>query len=916
MLVDYEKFEGLLPYASGLFGIYQPLVGWRAERMKRRFESRRRVRDGLISYLFHKIRPDVRIGRIDNRGIEIQQLGIGSGSLPYRASVPAIIDSRIARSVLDSINAQDPALTPETIDWEDFLDTSVLNTELDRIRHELAAPSGMAPQNFAARKRAADRESSVAGILSFLYQEEMFSVLNEMFFPQQHAPHLEPYNAMIALFGAGESEEEDLTGIAMSPIGVIHLYRQYFFEFDSFLGPSVQHVWLSPGATVELVETHSRTVTTERFVEVSSESTQRTEESLTINDEFSDAIKNENSNNTKLGVSASVDGGFGNAAFSAHAAFSASFGYDTNEKKSREQLHKQTRAQSSKLSTEIKRNYKTSLRVVTETTDTSSKRYVLTNDTSELVNYELRRKMRQVGVQLQDVGTQLCWQTYVDEPGRELGIAELVHIAEPADLSLLPVPEAPPKLEALVSELDVVFPYENRTGGDDKDVVYYEGNDKETFTNDQIVWQRDYRADPPQHGYTLDEDIQTTCVHSNTCVVEAKAIDKIGNFRLSLIQVNFDDLAAINIKVKLRWNPPDSAVADKLFQESMATYNQEKSRMAKEAFVKAARERVRLASGIQPRDSTVLREEERIIVYRALIGELLDVGVDLENARIRHIMSEVVSILFDIDKMLYFVAPEWWRPRAHRHAHNQSIGESDGAHEHDKVPVERITEEHVVGWGGVGAKGRESNYYITEDSVPAKLGSSLGWILQLDGDTMRNAFLNAPWVKAILPIRQGREFDALDWLKSAAVEGTEGLDELYQEEVAGEKDAMVTILTGYTWTDSADIARYDGSFTAAMVTIEDALKAYMIKLMVKYNASKTLVVDGDEHYMPTDKLFDYGFDPTDVDGGFRATPSSEDPFEVFDQWVEVLPTDQLVAVQVEYDPVTGRLVEPEPEPEP
>ena len=71
---------------------------------------------------------------------------------------------------------------------------------------------------------------------------------------------------------------------------------------------------------------------------------------------------------------------------------------------------------------------------MTETTDVTSRRYTIRNATPKLVNYELRRKMRQVGVQLQDVGTQLCWQTFVDDPGRELGIAELVHIAQPADL--------------------------------------------------------------------------------------------------------------------------------------------------------------------------------------------------------------------------------------------------------------------------------------------------------------------------------------------------------------------------------------------------------------------------------------------------------------------------------------------------
>ncbi len=46
-----------------------------------------------------------------------------------------------------------------------------------------------------------------------------------------------------------------------------------------------------------------------------------------------------------------------------------------------------------------------------------SRRYVLQTPRDKLVNYELRRKMRRVGVQVQHIGTQLCWQLFVDDPG-------------------------------------------------------------------------------------------------------------------------------------------------------------------------------------------------------------------------------------------------------------------------------------------------------------------------------------------------------------------------------------------------------------------------------------------------------------------------------------------------------------------
>jgi hypothetical protein len=55
---------------------------------------------------------------------------------------------------------------------------------------------------------------------------------------------------------------------------------------------------------------------------------------------------------------------------------------------------------------------------------------------------------------------------------------------------------------------------------------------------------------------------------------------------------------------------------------------------------------------------------------------------------------------------------------------------------------------------------------------------------------------------------------------------------------------------------------------------------------------------------PADRVYEHGFYP--LQGGFRS--KALDDFEVFDQWVEIVPTDQVAAVAVEYDPVTGRQI--------
>ncbi len=54
----------------------------------------------------------------------------------------------------------------------------------------------------------------------------------------------------------------------------------------------------------------------------------------------------------------------------------------------------------------------------------------------------------------------------------------------------------------------------------------------------------------------------------------------------------------------------------------------------------------------------------------------------------------------------------------------------------------------------------------------------------------------------------------------------------------------------------------------------------------------------------TNKVYEHGFYP--LQGGFKVKVN--DDFEIFDQWVEVLPTDQVVAVEVKNDPKTGRQI--------
>jgi len=203
-----------------------------------------------------------------------------------------------------------------------------------------------------------------------------------------------------------------------------------------------------------------------------------------------------------------------------------------------------------------------------------------------------------------------------------------------------------------------------------------------------------------------------------------------------------------------------------------------------------------------------------------------------------------------------------------------------------------------VGWGGVNDAERD-NYYITEESDPAKLGSSLGWLLQLDGDNMRNAFLNAPWVKAVIPIRPGKEKAAINWLKG--VEGMNGItdDVIYHASSPDEKDVNGNPLDGQKMIDVLmDLAEKIRRKHEQGIETDSFPKPDEVSDPELVDEENTVTAT------PIDRVYEHGFFP--LEKSFRANVGVN--YEIFDQWIEILPTDQTIPVEVTYDPKTGRQV--------
>lgn len=900
-ITDLTDYTSVLPYASEMFGVYQPMIGWRSSRIQQR------LRLGLLD----RQRALLRCFTTNFAGLsdasfkadcvaEIKKIDIG-----VLATIRLIKthDSILMQSIAQHLHNETP---PEDEAWKEFVNADFLrkllasdvsrhySTEYQNQCRQLRSGAIVVLNPQTAEKALADNfkqrineESAIAGALRGLFQKKLYQQIQSLFYKAQPTD-LGATNDQIASMLQSDDPfatfdpKRDIKNVSLSPLGIVHLFRQYFFELDTFLGTPTAHIWLSPGSTVELIEVSTRRIYTERNVEQSTETTQKTESSTTDRDELSEAVKQDNKSDLKLGASLTVNQSWGTG----NATATGTLNMDTTQDTARETTHKRMREQAQKLSSEIKQSYKSSFRTVTENTDVSSKRYTLANTTPNLINYELRRKMRQVGVQVQDIGTYLCWETFIDEPGRELGIANLVNIAKPADLTSVPIQTdiAIPPDKAVLFTTNLTWNYDdNRQYNGPDGYLPMTTINVPPAPDGYVVLNPDGLIDVFQVSGT-GEDFSGTWAFKGKLIGSSQItvgpfIESDGVEWDSTINFVVGGVVMFTLGPAKRKEISDANVAAVTAGKAATLENERKTQ---EAFLTAAKLRVEEASGINIRKYEDLREEERIIVYRKLIGSLMSSSLyklpeSTTNDRTRHTLSELINSIFDIDKMLYFVAPEWWKPRQHYHQY-LATGRND-----------QIFAQNLTNWSDLEA--RMDNYYITSKSQYARMGSSLGWLLQLDGDDMRNAFLNAPWVKAVMPIRPGKELEASNWLQQVNVEGTDGLTDLYHAP-ANELKVIATEL-GIT-----------------QVTIADAIKSLCAQVALKHKESlkvgrypkEEINDDNKVSATPIDKVYEHGFYP--LKGGFRAITS--EAYEVFDQWVEVLPTDQVVPVEVKYDPLTGR----------
>jgi hypothetical protein len=257
-----------LPYASELFGVYQPLLGWKSKRTIERFHPG--VRDSqlkIVDALLSKMHPDtdVKINDFNNDDVffDILKFNMGTLNLPNRTSIPGpyrffitdVIQKRIDESgfTKDDPNIWEKLVSAEAL--QEFLPEVKAILQQDHLAYILRSiPADQRINfNFSAHQtqiseillKRIENESSMAGTLNELLNQGKFEILVKIFFPEDKIFDLNQLDDMNRFLDPMENfdPKTDIGKVSLSPIGIVHLFRQYFFEFDTFLGPPLNHQW-------------------------------------------------------------------------------------------------------------------------------------------------------------------------------------------------------------------------------------------------------------------------------------------------------------------------------------------------------------------------------------------------------------------------------------------------------------------------------------------------------------------------------------------------------------------------------------------------------------------------------------------------------------------------------------------------
>lgn len=510
---------------------------------------------------------------------------------------------------------------------------------------------------------------------------------------------------------------------ALSPIGIAHYYRQLYFHREEGVGPLEEAFTIAPNETLEVTFESVRRQVHEELVEQGSEVVSESAVESRDTDEVSDKTASMVQRDMSMSMSANASGSVG--VYSGGASATASMA--VSGQTSREETTRRLKEVTTRASERITKSLMVRTRSLDEITTTNISRRVISNATAAPVSFGLRRVLRRVNVKVQELGPRLVWQLYLRNPGTGLARSRFVHFREAEPIA---VPDVPPGVRPRPksgSDMGTANAHLDAIGG-----RYYAKLRIQT-TADRMITGVTVDSVTDLEGGGKDDEAPSP---RNEPPRNASWNSATNTYTVD-VAIAQGDSDAVAISYTYSYDPSNAAIAE-WDAERAAAVSAINEALLNEQF---EREKAVITerSKIRPRPANELRQEERYEAMNRLVSSLFGRGDDPSEPTPLEI--EYFHKYFDISAMFVYMHPSWWRPRF--------TASGDG------FP--------------------RPAYEVTAESDPAPLGSSLGWLIQIDGDNRRNEFLNSPWYRICLPMNPGREREAIAWL-AKHVEGDRGYD--------------------------------------------------------------------------------------------------------------------------------------------
>jgi len=501
---------------------------------------------------------------------------------------------------------------------------------------------------------------------------------------------------------------------ALSPIGIAHYYRQLYFNKEEGVGPIEEAFTVAPLETLEVIYQTVRRQVHEEVLEQGLETVSEAAVEEKNLDEVSDKVSSMVQQSVSTSMSANASGGIG--VWQVGASASANFA--TSSQRGRELSTHRLQEVTKRASERITKSFSIKTTDTTEVTTSATTRRVIRNESPHPVSYGLRRVLRRVNVKVQELGPRLVWQLYLRNPGEGLSRSRFVHFQEAAPIAVPDIPPGVPPRPTGGTETDSMSTsllYDGSRHLYYVAIVVKPGDDRDVsgLRIDSITDLEGGGKDDPAPAPHNEIDLGSTWDPS-TRTYTAKVAVLPGDSLT--VQVSFSYTWVPSDKVIAAWQTLRDEAAAKITQEALAQQFEQNKTLITER------------SKIKSRPANDLRREERYEVMNRMISYLFGRG-DYQGEP-TPLEIEYFHRYFDIDAIFTYNHPSWWKPRF---------------------------ESKTMGF-------RRDAYEITAESEPAALGSSLGWLMQLDGDDRRNEFLNSPWARVCVPIQAGREREAIQWL--------------------------------------------------------------------------------------------------------------------------------------------------------